>query len=298
MKNRTPALLAVSAANIIYGLNYVIAKGIMPDFLHPRAIIFLRVFFATLVFWIVSLFLKKDKVEPKDLKLLFIASFFGISLNQLMFFEGLNLSNSINASILSVGIPIAVLIFSRIIHKFPISISKLIGMSLGTLGAVYLILGYGNIDLSGKAMIGNIFILINVTSYSLFLVLIKPLTAKYRPITIMKWIFLFGFIVVLPITVPKVIQSDWTTIPVNIWFSILYVIFFATILAYLFNNYSLTRMSAFTNSAFIYSQPAIATMTAVFFGKEQIHIQQIVAAVLIFAGVYFVIRQRKKVNEI
>ncbi len=297
MKNRAPALLAVTGANIIYGLNYVIAKGIMPDFLHPRAIIFLRVFIATFVFWIVSLFLKSEKVGRRDLISFFIASVFGISLNQIMFFEGLNLTTSINASILMVGIPIAVLGFSRILHHIPITISKLIGIALGTFGAVYLILGYGTIDLSGKAFLGNIFILVNVTSYALFLVLIKPLTARYHPITIMKWIFLFGFVVVLPVTLPEAIKSDWSIIPFNIWISILYVIIFATIMAYFLNNYSLTRMSAFANSAFIYSQPAIATLVAVFYGKEHLHYQQIVAAVFIFAGVYFVIRQRKRINE-
>jgi drug/metabolite transporter (DMT)-like permease len=296
LKNRTPALLAVISANVIYGLNYVIAKGIMPGYLHPRAIIFLRVSIACIVFWIIASFMKSEKVGRKDLISIFIISFFGISLNQIMFFEGLNLTTSINASILMVGIPIAVLAFSRIFHKFSISSDRLFGMALGTIGAVYLILGYGSIDLSGKSFLGNIFIIINVTSYALYLVMIKPLTAKYHPITIMKWIFLFGFLVIFPVTLPKVIQTDWTIIPINIWLSIFYVVVFATILAYSFNNYSLTRMSAFTNSAFIYSQPAIATLAAVIFGKEQLHYQQIIAAVFIFAGVYFVIRQKKEIS--
>jgi len=297
LKNRTPALLAAIGANIIYGLNYVIAKGIMPDYLHPKAIIFIRVFIATIIFWFVASFMKKDKVERKDMITLVIAAIFGISLNQLMFFEGLNLTTSINASILMVGIPIAVLAFSKILHHVPITINKVVGMALGSFGAVYLILAFGSIEVSGKAFLGNIFILINVTSYALFLVLIKPLTAKYHSITIMKWIFLVGFLFVLPITLPEAIHSNWTVMPINIWLSIGYVILFATVFAYFLNNYSLTKMSAASNSAFIYSQPFIASLVASIFGKEQIHYQQIVAAMFIFVGVYFVIRKTKKMYE-
>jgi drug/metabolite transporter (DMT)-like permease len=297
LKNRTPALLAVIGANVIYGLNYVIAKGIMPDYLHPRAIIFLRTFFATVVFWIVASFFKRENVDRKDMKMLILAAIFGISLNQIMFFEGLNLTTSINASILMVGIPIAVLLFSRLLHKTKITTTKLIGMTFGSIGAIFLILGKGTIDFSSTTFIGNLLILVNVTSYALFLVLIKPLAGKYHAITIMKWIFLFGFLFVLPVTLPKIIETTWSDIPVNIWLSILYVIVFATILAYFLNNYSLTHMSAASNSAFIYSQPVIASLVSISFGKEQLHFQQVIAALCIFVGVYFVIRKRKIVYE-
>lgn len=297
MKNRAPALLAVIGANIIYGLNYVIAKGIMPDYMNPRAIIFVRTSIATVVFWFIASWLKKEKIEREDWKTLLLSGFFGISLNQLMFFEGLNLTTSINASILMVGIPIAVLFFSKIFQNISFGRSKFIGMMLGSVGAIYLILGKGKIDFSSSTSLGNVLIMINVTSYAFFLVLIKPLASKYHPITLMKWVFLFGFLFVAPFTLPKFIQTDWSIIPIHIWLSIGYVVVFATILAYFLNNYSLTRMSAATNSAFIYSQPAIATLVAVIFGKEQLHFQQIIAALFIFVGVYFVIKKSKKVYE-
>ncbi len=276
----------------------MIAKGIMPDFLLPKPIIFIRTSVASIVFWLIALIGPKQKIESGDWLRLIFAGFFGVSLNQLMFFEGLNKTTPINASILMVGIPIAVMVFSRILNQNKISAPRVFGLLLGSSGAIYLILSKGRIDFSGSTFIGNLLVTINVTSYAFFLVILKPLVSKYRPIILMKWIFLFGFLMVIPFTLSDTLDSNFSIIPINIWFSIVYVVVFATIMAYFFNNYSLTRMSAASNSAFIYSQPLIASLFAIISGKEELKVEQIFAAVLIFAGVYFVIKPQKTVNVI
>jgi len=282
------AHLAVLGANIIYAINYVVAKGIMPNYLEPRAIIFLRIAGAAIIFWIVSAFFPKEKVERNDLFKLAYISFFGIALNQVMFFEGLNLTTPINASIIMVGVPIVVLLFSHIIIKDKLTTNKIVGIALGTFGAAYLILQSGSLSLSSNTFVGNIFIVVNVTSYGLFLVLVKPLMAKYSPLTIMKWVFLFGLFYVTPVSLNLVIVADYTSIPSNIWFSIGFVIIFTTVFAYLLNNYSLKALSPTVNSAYIYLQPVLTSVIAISYGKDNITYVEVIAALLIFIGVYFV----------
>ncbi len=282
------AHLAVLGANIIYAINYVVAKGIMPNYLEPRAIIFLRIAGAAIIFWIVSAFFPKEKVERNDLFKLAYISFFGIALNQMMFFEGLNLTTPINASIIMVGVPIVVLLFSHIIIKDKLTTNKIVGIALGTFGAAYLILQSGSLSLSSNTFVGNIFIVVNVTSYGLFLVLVKPLMAKYSPLTIMKWVFLFGLFYVTPVSLNLVIVADYTSIPSNIWFSIGFVIIFTTVFAYLLNNYSLKALSPTVNSAYIYLQPVLTSVIAISYGKDNITYVEVIAALLIFIGVYFV----------
>ncbi len=282
------AHLAALGATVIYGINYVVAKGIMPDFLEPRAIIFLRVSIAAIIFWIVSSFFPKEKVLRKDLIKLGYISFFGIALNQVMFFEGLNLSTPINASIIMVGIPIIVMVFSHFIIGDRLTSNKIIGIVLGFLGAAYLILQSGNISFSSGTFTGNIFILINATSYGLYLVLVVPLMKKYSPITIMKWVFLFGTIYVAPVSLNLVLQADYGIIPTNIWFSIGFVILFTTVFAYFLNNYSLKSITPTINSAYIYLQPVIASIIAISFGKDSLSFTEVISAILIFVGVYFV----------
>ncbi len=288
-KNIT-AHLAVLGANVIFGLNYVIAKGIMPDWLEPRAIIVLRVVGASSVFWLAGLFGKAQKVDRKDMQRMFVAAFFGVALNQIMFFEGLNLTTPINASIIMVGTPIFVLVMSHFLIGEKITRLKSIGIILGFLGAAFLILRKGHLSLSSNTSLGNLLVFINASSYGLFLVLVKPLMQKYQPLTVMKWVFTFGLLFVLPVSWKQIVSADFGAIPFNIWMSISYVIIFTTILAYFLNNYSLQRISPAANSSYIYSQPVIASLVAVAAGKDRITFNEIVSVLLIFAGVYFVNR--------
>ncbi len=291
-KELLTAHTAVIGANVIYGLNYVIAKGIMPYWLEPRAIIFLRVSGAVLVFWITTFFVSREKISKQDYVRLAIAAFFGVALNQIMFFEGLNLTTPINASIIMVSTPILVLVMSHFVLKEKITTIKLIGILLGFSGAAYLILRGGRFDISKKTMLGNLFILINASSYGLFLVLVKPLMSKYKPITVMRWIFTFGLIFVFPVSIKIITNTDFGIIPFNIWLSIGYVVIFTTIIAYFLNNFSLKRLSPSVNSSYIYSQPVIATIVAVLAGKDRLTITEIIASLLIFSGVYLVIKQK------
>ncbi len=282
------AHLAVIGANVIYGINYVVAKGIMPDFMQPRMIILLRVVGASIIFWLVASLYPTQRVAKKDMIRIAICAFFGIALNQVMFFEGLNLTTPINASIIMVGTPILVLVFSHFILHDKISRNKIIGIVLGFSGAAYLILSGGSLSFESGTFLGNLFIFINASSYGLFLVLIKPLMKKYNPITLMKWLFLFGIIYVLPVSFYMIEDTDFASIPNNIWMAIFYVIIFTTVLAYFLNNYSLKIISPTMNSAYIYLQPFLATVVALVVGKDRLTWTEIIAAALIFTGVYFV----------
>lgn len=266
----------------------------MPDYLEPRTIILIRVLGATIVFWIAGLFYTKEKVQKKDLLRLALISFFGVALNQVMFFEGLNLTTPINASIIMVGIPILVLVFSHFIIGDRLNRNKVVGISLGFTGAAYLILQGGNFTFTSDTFIGNLFIFVNVSSYAFFLVMVKPLMKKYTPITIMKWVFLFGFIYVTPVSLNLAIESDYSSIPTDIWVSIGYVVIFTTVLAYFLNNYSLKSITPTVNSAYIYLQPVIASVIAISFGKDELTVTELIAAGLIFTGVYFVSFKKSK----
>ena len=282
------AHLAVIGANIIYGINYVVAKGIMPDYMPPRVIVLIRIAGAAAIFWLVASMFTNEKVSNKDLARLAVCAFFGIALNQVMFFEGLNLTTPINAAIIMVGTPILVLVFSHFILKDSITRNKITGIAFGFAGAAYLILKGGNFDFSSGTFIGNLFILTNASSYALFLVLIKPLMTRYTPLTLMKWLFTFGLIYVLPVSFYLAGETSFGSIPFNIWMSVLYVVIFTTVLAYFLNNYSLKNISPVVNSAYIYLQPFLATVVALIVGKDKLTWIEVVAAVLIFTGVYFV----------
>ena len=188
MKTRTLALIAVSIATIIYGVNYTIAKDVMPTYVKPYAFILLRVSGATVIFWILSLFIKSQKIEKQDYKKIALASFFGIALNMLSFFKGLSLTTPISASVMMVTSPIMVLLFSFLILKSKIIQRQIIGIGIGLIGAILLIV-YGNTtnENASNVALGNFLVFVNATSYGLYLVLVKNLISKFhRKITVWR----------------------------------------------------------------------------------------------------------------
>jgi drug/metabolite transporter (DMT)-like permease len=234
--------------------------------------------------------LPSEKVEKRDLFKLALCAVFGVAINQILFFEGLNLTTPINASIIITVIPVVILIFSHYILKEKITILKIFGIILGAAGALMVILSAGRGDFKSSTMLGNLLIFTNAVSWALYLVLIKPLMEKYDSITVMKWVFFFGLIIILPFTFTSFTSTSFKALPFNIWMSVSFVVFGATIIAYFLNNYSLKTVSPSVNGIYIYLQPLIASIVAILFGKDQLTVVKTIAAILIMAGVYFVTR--------
>jgi drug/metabolite transporter (DMT)-like permease len=279
---------AILGANIIYGLNYSIAKDVMPEFIQPFGFIFCRVSGALLLFWMFSQFAVKEKVAQKDLALLAVCGGFGVAANQLMFFYGLNLTSPINAAIILTCNPILVLIISAVVIKERITSRKIIGIGLGLTGAAGLILFNGAASLSSDGFIGDLFVFLNATSYAIYLVLVKPLMNKYKPMTVIKWVFFFGFIYVLPFGWNQFHEIDWSGFTPNIWGAFVFVVVGTTFLAYLFNIFGLRELSPSVVSIYIYSQPLIASIMAIALQKDELSYEKIIAALFIFSGVYLV----------
>lgn len=285
--------LAVLGANVIYGLNYSIAKDVMPNFVTPFALVFCRVSGALILFWIIYLF-TFEKVEKKDLLVLATCGFFGVFANQLMFLYGLDLTTPINAGIIMVSNPILVLLASAIILKYKITKLKVGGIALGIIGALLLLLFKQDFSFGSKTMSGDIFIFLNALSYGVYLVIAVPLMRKYKPITVITWVFTFGFIFVFPIGFNEFIQIEWQTFTPMIWFEFSFIIIATTFFAYLLNIYGLKRLNPSTVSTYIYLQPLLATGFAIWVGKDSLDWIKVIAALLIFSGVYLVSKQKKQ----
>ncbi len=294
MKKTLLAHAAILGANIIYGLNYSIAKDVMPEYVAPFGFIFCRVSGALLLFWLFHLFAKTEKIAKNDYWRLAVCGIFGVAANQLMFFYGLNLTTPINAAIIMTCNPILVLLISAVLIGERITVQKVGGIFLGICGAAGLILYKNQLSISSNGFLGDLFIFLNATSYAIYLVLVKPLMQKYKPITVIRWIFLFGFVVVIPFGFEQFTQIQWTSFSPSVWVSFLFVIIGTTFLAYLFNIYGLKELNPTVVSTYIYSQPLIATIVALLLQKDELTLVKIVSAAFIFGGVYLVSLKPKK----
>lgn len=287
--NRTLlAHLALLIANLIYAINYTFAKDVMPDYIQPSGFILLRVIGALILFALSYFLFVKEKVAKQDVFRLAICGLFGVAINQLMFFEGLNLSTPINAAIVMTTNPILVILLSFFIIKEAFTLRKVVGILLGLVGASMLILKGGSLDFSSDHQLGNLFVLINALSYGVYLVIVKPLMQKYHPFTVMFFVFSFGFLYVLPFAFNNLSAVNWEIIPTTIYLEIAFVVVCTTFIAYLLNATALKQLSPTTVSIYIYLQPILATVFAIFWGADSLDGQKLTAAFLVFIGVYLV----------
>lgn len=281
------ALLLVA---IIYGANYSIAKVALPDYLMPFGFILLRISCATILFWILDFFTSFEKIEnKKDFFLLLVCAVFGVAANQLLFFNGLSLTNPINASVIMTTSPIMVLLTAFIMKQERLTLIKVIGVIIAGIGA-YLLVTKDGISLSNGTFLGDLFILLNGTSYAIYLVLVKPLMAKYKAITVIKWLFLFGMIYTLPFGLGGLSTVEWSTIPIEVWLSIVYVVLGATFIVYLLNIWALKFVNASIVGIYIYLQPVVSTITAITFRGDQLDITTVFCSLMIMLGVFIVSR--------
>lgn len=291
------AHLALLLVNLIYGANYLIAKGLMPDLIQPSGFILLRVMGALVLFWVARLLYKHQPVAPADFVRIALCGLFGVAGNQLFFFNGLNLTSPINAAIIMTANPILVLIMASLLIGERISRTRIAGIAAGAAGAIWLIsLSAGN-HAGQSNWLGDLMILINAASYAVYLVIVKPLMQRYSPITVISWVFLAGSIFVLPFGWNQFTAIEWSNFTAGQLGAAAFVVIGTTFLAYLLNIFAIRIVSPSVVSSYIYLQPLMAGVFAALFAwlgwtavdyTGGITIQKILSAALIFTGVYLV----------
>jgi drug/metabolite transporter (DMT)-like permease len=285
---------ALLIVGLIYGANYSIAKVVMPLYIGPFGIIFIRVIIGTILYWGIDWLAGPEKIKYRRDYLQFaVLAIFGVAINQLMFFKGLSMTTPISASVIMTSSPITVLIVSYFLLKEKITVNKLIGIALGAAGAVLLI-GIDGFKLDNDTFVGNLFILINAVSFSIYLVMVKPMMYRYKAITVIKWVFLFGMFMVIPFGLEEFLLVDWSSLPNEAWLSLGYIIIGTTFIAYLLNTWALRFVNPSLVGYYIYLQPVFSTLVAVSFRGDKLTVTEAIYSLLIFIGVYLVSVKKAK----
>lgn len=302
MSKTVLAHLALLGLNILYGANHLLAKGVMPDYLGPNGFILSRVAFTTVLFLLLYFLFIREKVKTKDLFRLAITGFFGVALNQLFFFNGLELTSAINVGIIMTSTPIIVVVLSYFILKEKITQLKVVGVLIGAVGAIALTTS-GHVE-GLDSSIGDLFVLINASSFAIYLVLVKPLMSKYKPLTVITFNFVFGllFIMAYPPTWADISSARFDLFPDAIWFKVGFVIIGATFFTYLLNIFALKHVSPSVSGSYIYNQPILVMLFTVLFAYigwtedfvEAITLEKIAYMLMIFTGVYLISRSAYK----
>lgn len=288
MNIRTTAHLALIFANLFFAVNLTAVKHLTNlDLAQPFGLNLIRVGVSVILFWILYLLKPVNiKIEKEDRIRLVLCAVTGIAINQLFFLKGLSLTYPIHAALLLLITPILIVFIAAWILKERLGFFKVAGLGLGITGALVLILARDSTGSGENVLLGDIFIIINAVSYTIYFILVKPLMLKYNPIVILRWVFTIGLIFVLPFGWVEFTEIPWYRYTAVDYTSLALIVLTGTFLAYLFNLYGIKNLGASIAGFYIYTQPFFAAFIAMIFLHEQLGMYKLVAAVLIFSGVY------------
>lgn len=282
-------------ATVIYAGGYFVARLVMPVYIKPFGLILIRASGAVAFFWFVGLFFKSEKVTRRDLAKLFLCAVFGVAINQLCFFYGLSLTTPVSASIIMPTSLIVVLILSVVFLGERITLLKVAGVIVGMLGVVLLIcFTKRDAVVATNPSLGDFMVFVNASSYAVYLVLAKGLMQRYSALTITKYLFLFGLLLVIPFGYGQLRDVSWSTLPYEAVFSVFYVVFLLSCLAYWLILKSMKTLKASTVGVYLYLQPLLSTLIAFMVGRRSPGVVELSSMLLIIVGVYMVISQNQK----
>lgn len=298
-KERIHGHLLIFTANLIFGINYPISKWLLDGRLTPEFHTLSRMVAACVLFWGISFFFPREKLSLKEIGVLFVCSLFGVAGNQSLFIWGLSMTSPIDASVITTGTPIIVMLFAALFLREPITRLKVGGVLTGAGGAVWLTLlsESGDETASVSSLAGNLCIFGSSFIYALYFVFSKPLSEKYRAVTMMKWMFLFAVLEVAPLAVPAmlrpggmfIVPADTQTIA-----AMAYVLVGATFLAYLLIPMAVRRIRPTSASMYNYVQPIVACALAIIVAQDNFTWEKLLAALTVFFGVYLVTQSKAR----
>ena len=289
--------IACFTAYAIFGVNIIVCKDLTSGHLiSPIGIFTLRSLGAGLMFWILSLFLPAEKVEKKDYLKILAAAFLGYFVTQLTFLVAIPDVTPMHCSIISSMSPIYTMFIAAVVLKEPLSWKKAGGVVLSLCGILFLIFNNasGTSGVSESKLSGIFLMFLNSLSFSLYLGIFKPVIAKYSVVTFMKWIFLFSALMSLPLSLREIVSLEWTKIPsVQMW-ELGFLIVFATFVSYFLIPFGQKRIRPTLVSMYSYIQPIIATIISIILCMDILTWLKLMAALMVFAGVFIVSRSRAK----
>lgn len=261
----------------------------------PLAIFTLRAIGAGSLFWLLSLFMPKEKVDIKDMPKIFAAAFLGFFICQITFLVALPKVTPMDCSLLAALSPIYTMFIAAVAIKEPITLKKVSGVLVSLIGILVLIFNSVSMNSGAEStqISGLVIMIFNGLSFSLYLGIFKPLLKKYSVVTFMKWIFLFSAVSTIPFTCKELVTKDWSAIPsLQLW-ELGYLIVFATFISYFLIPFGQKRIRPTLVSMYSYVQPIIATVISICIGMDILTWQKAIAATMVFVGVIIVSRSRK-----
>lgn len=286
---------AAAAAYFIFGFNILFCKDLTSaGFLSPMALFVMRAAGASLLFWIASLFLPREKVEPRDMPKIALAALIGFVIVQMTFLFAIPQSNPLDVAVISTLGPVFTMLFAALFVKEPITLKKAGGVLMSFVGIVLIILNSSHASSGSTSATAFVLLFMNVISFAAYLGIFRPLIAKYSVVTFMKWIFLFSFVATAPFAAKEIVTFNYASVPTHIFLELAYLVVMATFVAYFLIPVAQKHIRPTLVSMYSYLQPIIAAVVGIAAGTDKPSVLKVISVLLVCTGVWVVNNSKGK----
>ncbi|MDE6611684.1 MAG: DMT family transporter [Muribaculaceae bacterium] len=272
-------------ATIFWGVNVSFTKALIPDWMTADGIIVVRLVGGCLLMWLVSVFMKCQAIARRDWIKLGLGGAVGLFLFIYLFVTSLRYGNPIDISIIMTLPPVFVILIGVLfLHRRP-SLLEYVGVVLSMAGAVLVIVSAKGSDSGGSdSLLGDLLAVASTLCYAFYLVILEGPTLTYRPVNMLRWVFLFAALPALFLIpgmqdMPIVHTSE--TAP---WLEIVFILLCPTFFAYFLVQPAIRRIGSELVSLYQYLLPVFATLSAVVMGLDRLKWIQVIAMLVIVAG--------------
>lgn len=288
--HRLQAHTAVLLANIIFGLGVPVTKLLLDQWVSPMAYMATRCLGAAAIFWLISLFLPREKVAPRDLTVIILGGLLGIVVSQTLTAWALTFTTPVYFSLIATLTPVATMLCAALFIGEKISVRGIAGVALGVAGAMLMVFigwqgGSGKNDILGISLT-----LLSMFTWAVYLIITRKVSARYTAVTQMKWVFLASAIAVLPFSLTD-LQSATLYSAATQWSGLAemaFIVVFATVAGYFAIPFAMRYLKATTVSVYTNLQPIVASLVAIALCQDVLTWDKPVALVLVLLSAWLV----------
>jgi drug/metabolite transporter (DMT)-like permease len=287
--------LALALVQILFGVHYFVAKLILAD-MPPRAWAAVRICIAAAILLVWTVLAKRARPHGRDAwKKLALYALFGVTINQLLFVEGLSRTTPSHSALINSLIPVLTLALAIAAGKERATPLGMLSIVV-SFASVLLLLGVERFRLQDDLVLGDLLTLANGLSFSTFLVLSRDYLRRHDPVASTAWILGIGALGILAIGAGPLGRDEWGALPPRFWGLAAFAIVGATVVTYFLNSYALRHTDSSMVALFIYLQPPIATALSVGFLHERPTPRFYAASAGVLLGLLLAVQDRSRIG--
>lgn len=295
-KHKIEGHSAVLLANVIFGLGVPVTKLLLDEWVSPMAYMATRCMGAAAIFWLISLFMPRERVERRDLLVIMGGGLLGFVVSQTLTAWALHFTTPVYFSIIATLTPVATMVCAALLIGERLSLRGALGVAIGVVGALLMVMvgrqgGSGMNDLLGIGLA-----VLSLLTWAVYLIITRKVSVKYTAVTQMKWVFLVSTLAVLPFSwtdlqASRLYSSQWAWSCVA---EMAFIVVFATVAGFFAIPFALRYLKTTTVSVYTNLQPIVASFVAIAIGQDLLSWDKPVSLALVLLSAWIVTNSQQK----